>query len=312
MNLLTETWRPKNREDIIGNKKSVDAIFDMVKSGKLTHLCLEGPAGCGKTSTAIAVAKTLFGEFFQSNFLELNASNDRKIETVRTIISTFAKTAPFQANFKIILLDEGDEMTPEAQNALRRIMEKYSDSCIFILTANTASKIIDPIKSRCQVFHFGPLSVEDITSRLAVIYRKEMNYGAFPDAELPALEKIAELAQGDMRKALNHLQVLLAQGPLTVEAVSETSIIDYGKLIFESLQKGRFIEARKHLWDALGLGYSSREVLSMLHKTYISEEIEFTEMKNAIFEIAETDYRLTLGVDPILALDKLLMSLIKT
>jgi len=311
MQLLTEAYRPKCREDIVGNKSELDRLLGMVNSGKLCHVILEGPAGTGKSSTALVIAKQLFKEWIKSNFLELNASDERGIDVVREQIKTFAKTSPFNSTFKIVLLDEGDEMTAEAQNALRRIMEKYSDICIFIFAVNAAEKLIDPIKSRCEVFHFGPLSVEDITERLASVFREEKKLGAFPDNDLPALRKVAEYSQGDMRKALNHLQVLLASGePLTAGAVETIRPVDYGKIIFDSLQKGRFLEARQNLYKAFELGYAPRYIIQLIHKVYISAELSISVKADAIFELAECDFRMTQGVDKQLAFDKLLLKLL--
>jgi DNA polymerase III delta prime subunit len=620
MQLLTERYRPGCREEIVGNKNEVDRLFGMVNSGKLCHIILEGVAGVGKTSCALVIAKQLFKEWIKSNFLELNASDERGIDVVREQVKTFAKTSPFNSTFKIILLDEGDEMclpedaeiiigrkgtqrgyrttkiqnfyssrfcpmpsvnletgkieedkgklvdsgyadfykltlkdgrtveasenhpffilvnnklqkillkdlkvgnfivdyqedimnkckvcgkftlnifcgkncrdiyhtfwmkktggfmfgkthtrearkkisllasrpfeekygvervyverakrsrygvngfknsnyrrdlekndseicvkcggsfktkgndgiyvhhidgnrennkpenllyvcpkchnlkchntlkaflkkgwevlrgkpdeidpveiinieyigkkksynitmkknpsfllgngilthnTSDAQNALRRIMEKYSDICIFIFAVNAAEKLIDPIKSRCEVFHFGPLSVEDITERLASVFREEKKLGAFPDNDLPALRKVAEYSQGDMRKALNHLQVLLASGePLTAGAVETIRPVDYGKIIFDSLQKGRFLEARQNLYKAFELGYAPRYIIQLIHKVYISAELSISVKADAIFELAECDFRMTQGVDKQLAFDKLLLKLL--
>jgi replication factor C small subunit len=176
---------------------------------------------------------------------------------------------------------------------------------------NAAEKLIDPIKSRCEVFHFGPLSVEDITERLASVFREEKKLGAFPDNDLPALRKVAEYSQGDMRKALNHLQVLLASGePLTAGAVETIRPVDYGKIIFDSLQKGRFLEARQNLYKAFELGYAPRYIIQLIHKVYISAELSITVKAEAVFELAECDYRMTQGVDKQLAFDKLLLKLL--
>ena len=327
MQLLTESYRPKCREDIVGNKSELDRLFGMVNSGKLCHVVLEGPAGTGKSSTALVIAKQLFKEWIKSNFLELNASDERGIDVVREQIKTFAKTSAFNSGFKIILLDEGDEMTPEAQNALRRIMEKYSDICIFIFAVNAAEKLIDPIKSRCEIFHFGPLSVEDITERLFDVYASEKgidrkaNFKRLEDSnamiitvetpESSALRKVAEYSQGDMRKALNHLQVLLASGEaLTSETVETLKPVDYGKIIFDSLQKGRFLEARQNLYKAFELGYAPRYIIQLIHKVYISAELSISVKADAIFELAECDFRMTQGVDKQLAFDKLLLKLL--
>jgi replication factor C small subunit len=317
--LLTEKYRPSKREEIVGNKNEIDRLFTMSQSGALTHCILEGPPGTGKTTCAIVLAKKLFGEFFRSNFLELNASDTRKIDDVRGPIKTFIKTAPFNANFKILLLDEGEDMSDEAQNALRRLMEKHSDITLIIFAVNTSEKIIDAIKSRCEIFHFAPLSNDDITERLIHVYLSEKS-PSYPGGEPRVLDKalteplykIAEFAQGDMRKALNHLQVLLASGePLTAGTVETIRPVDYGKMIFDSLQKGRFFEARQNLYKAWELGYAPRYILTLIHNIYIQEDIDVLQKRDAIFALAECDYRLVLGVDKILAFDKLLLELLK-
>ena len=312
--LLTERYRPGCRADISGNTETINRIFSMVDSGKLTHLCFEGVAGVGKTSTAYVIAHQLFGANLKSNFIEMNASDERGIDVVREKITNFARMSPFNSSFKIILLDEADSMTSEAQNALRRTMEKYSDITIFIFACNSKEKLIDPILSRCEVFHFGPLSVEDILARLTTVASKEGLIKTVPDANLSnALLKIAEYSQGDMRKALNHLQVLLASGePLTEASVDCIKPVDYGKLVFDALQAGKFMAARTHVFKALELGYDARSLLSLLHKVYISEEtLELDEMKNSILALSECDYRMTQGVDKILALDALMLRLLK-
>lgn len=312
MTLFTEKYRPSSRADIVGNKDEIERLFSMVNSGKLCHIILEGPAGTGKTSTALVIAKQLFGEWYRSNFLELNASDERGIDIVRDTIKQFAKMIPLNAAQKIILLDEGDEMTPEAQNALRRTMEKYSDICIFIFAANNIEKLIDPIKSRCEVFHFGPLSVEDVTKRLLQVYDAETKSMVSSTTIVPVLAKIAEFSHGDMRRALNHLQMLLASGePLTVERVETIRPIDYGKLIFDSLRNGRFLEARTQFFKAMELGYTPRYLISLLHNTYIQAELDSIDKANAVFELAECDYRMTQGVDKLLAFDALLLKLVK-
>ena len=313
MEMLVEKWRPSKREDLVGNKAELDKLFSMVNSGKLIHCILDGTPGSGKTSSVLAIAKQLFGTYLKSNFIEMNASDSRSIDDVRTTIKTFAKINPFGSTFKVILLDEAEQMTLDAQNALRRIMEKYSDITVFFLCTNQIEKIIEPIRSRCEVFHFGPISKEDICARLQVIYLREKNLTGVvgPDVGL-ALLKVAEYSQGDMRKALNHLQVLLNSGePLSETSVDTIKPIDYGKLVVDALQAGRFLEARTHVLKALELGYDARHLLSLCHKVYIASDIDIEIMKKVIISLSECDYRMTQGVDKILALDALLLRLLK-
>ncbi len=309
--LLVEKYRPRCREEIIGNKEVIDKIFSMVKTGNITNCIFEGVAGVGKTSCALVIARTLFGEFYKNNFLELNASDERGIETVRGQIKTFAKTAPLNSGFKILLLDEADPLTNEAQEALRRTIEKYSEVTKFIFSVNKLSKLIDPIQSRCEVFRFGPISVEDMALRLCYIYEQEQQTSSINVAS--ALKKVAEYSHGDMRRAINHLQLLLAsKEPLTEASVETIKPTDYGKIIFDSLQKGRLLEARKHLQAALELGYKEEYIVGLLHNAFILDEtLDNTIKAEAVFQMAECDYRLTQGVNTILAMDNLLYQLLR-
>lgn len=312
MNLLIEKYRPATREEIVGNKEELDKIFDLVKSGNLPHMIFEGRAGVGKTSTAIVIAKQLFGEFYKSNFLELNASDERGINIVRNQIKTFAKSAPFNAQFKILLLDEADNMTSDAQQALRRTMEKYSEVTKFIFSVNHLQKLIDPIQSRCEPFRFGPISVEDMVPRLTTIYKSEKTLTSASPETISTLQKIAEFSHGDMRRAINHLQLLLASGKsLTPETVQSLQPTNYGKLIYDSISVGRFLEARKSLQTALELGYRERYVIELLHNVYISESLEYKIKAEAIFALCNADIQIVDGVHQLLVMDNLLFKLME-
>jgi replication factor C small subunit len=307
---FTELYRPKSREEIVGNKDTIDKIFALADNDNFPHMIFEGIPGNGKTSTAIVLARKLFGEYMGSNFEELNASDERGIDVVRDSIKTFAKTTPFNAKFKIMFLDEFD-LTAEAQQALRRTLERYSDITKFIISTNYLEKIIDPIQSRCEVFKFGPLSVEDISARLIEIFRLEVKRYVPPE-EYDALKKVAELAHGDMRRALNHLQLLLSLGKsLTVDIVESMKPMDFGKLIYDSISQGHFLEARQSLQKALELGYTERYLIDLLHKVYIGESIDYSIKARAVFALCETDFRLTQGVNALLVMDNLLYKLME-
>src|SRR3989339_394548 len=161
--IWTEKYRPASFEEIRGQKEIVEKISAFVKSGNMPHLLFSGPAGVGKTTLALVIAKRLFGENWRQNTLELNASDERGIDVVRVKVKDFARTKSIgDVPFKLIYLDESDALTKEAQQALRRTMENYTQTCRFILSCNYSSKIIDPIQSRCAVFRFKPLEKKDM------------------------------------------------------------------------------------------------------------------------------------------------------
>src|SRR3990167_7094207 len=168
-----EKYRPKKLEEVVGHKDIIPRLSSYVRTKNLPNMLFSGRAGVGKTSAAVALAKELFGESFNQNFLELNASDERGIDVVRNTIKDFARTLAFDAGFKIIFLDESDALTHDAQQALRRTMEKYTKTCRFILSCNYSSRIIEPIQSRCVVFRFRPLNPKDVEGKLDEIAKNE-------------------------------------------------------------------------------------------------------------------------------------------
>ena len=151
--IFIEKYRPKSFEEFVGQDIIVNRIKSFVENNNIPHLIFAGSPGTGKTTLALIIARSLFGENWRENFLELNSSDDRGINVVRETIKDFARTRPMSnVPYKIILLDESDALTREAQHALRRTMENYSNTCRFILSCNYSSKLIDPIVSRCAIF----------------------------------------------------------------------------------------------------------------------------------------------------------------
>ena len=146
-----EKYRPQKLEDVVGQKQIISRLEKYVGEGSMPNLMFTGPAGVGKTTTALALVKSILGEYWRQNFLELNASDARGIDTVRDRIKNFCRLKPVGAPFRIIFLDEVDNMTKDAQHALRREMEMYTKTASFILSCNYSSKIIDPIQSRCAI-----------------------------------------------------------------------------------------------------------------------------------------------------------------
>ena len=207
--LWVEKHRPTSVDSIKGQAAIVQRLSTYAGMKSFPHLLFAGPPGTGKTTAAMALTKDVFGEQFRENLLEMNASDERKLESIRSKVKQFARTAPYgQASFKIIFLDEADALTSDAQGALRRIMEQYAETCRFILSCNYSSKIIEPIQSRCAVFRFRPLSSAEVYEQIEFVSGQEQL-----DITDDAIEALTHISQGDMRKAITGLQVAAALQP---------------------------------------------------------------------------------------------------
>ncbi|MEM4475138.1 MAG: replication factor C small subunit, partial [Fervidicoccaceae archaeon] len=212
--LWTEKYRPRTLDEIVDQEETVVRLKKFVREKNAPHMLFAGPPGTGKTTAALAFARDLYGEDYRKYLLELNASDERGIDTIRVKVKEFARTrASGPVPFKLIVLDEADNMTADAQQALRRIMEIFTPTSRFILIANYSSKIIEPIQSRTALFRFTPLRREHVVERLRMIAERE---GVSYDER--ALEAIYEISEGDLRRAINVLQASSALGRVTVEA----------------------------------------------------------------------------------------------
>lgn len=201
---FVEKYRPERLEDLTGQNDIVQTIIRLIDVGRLPHLLFYGPPGTGKTSTILAIARRLYGNGYKDMVLELNASDDRGIDVVREQIKDFAGTRKlFSTGVKLIILDEADAMTNDAQFALRRVIEKYTKNTRFCLIGNYVSKIIPALQSRCTKFRFSPLRKEQIEGKLRSIVDRE---GLSSRVSADGIEAILRLSNGDMRKVLNVLQ----------------------------------------------------------------------------------------------------------
>uniref|UniRef100_A0A1A8FFD6 Activator 1 subunit 5 n=1 Tax=Nothobranchius korthausae TaxID=1143690 RepID=A0A1A8FFD6_9TELE len=212
-----EKYRPQTLDDLISHKDILSTIQRFISEDKLPHLLFYGPPGTGKTSTILACARQLYKDKeFNSMVLELNASDDRGIDVVRGPILSFASTRTiFKKGFKLVILDEADAMTQDAQNALRRVIEKFTENTRFCLICNYLSKIIPALQSRCTRFRFGPLSPDQMVPRLEHVIQQE-NIEVTPDG----MKAIVTLSSGDMRRSLNILQsTSMAYGKVTEDTV---------------------------------------------------------------------------------------------
>jgi len=212
----TEKFRPVDFDDVIGQERQVNRMKQWVDDPSMPHLLLHGPAGTGKTASTVAFAREKYGEDWRQNLIEMNASDDRGIDVVREQIKTVAQqSASGQYGFKIIYLDEADALTKDAQAALRRVMEEYTDQTRFILSCNYPSKLIDPIQSRCTPLPFRRLHEHEIEELIVrILSHEDIEY----DEE--AVSAIVEYVEGDARRAVHTLQTSVRDGVLTKDIIS--------------------------------------------------------------------------------------------
>ncbi len=302
-----EKYRPKMLNDVVGQDQIVERLKAYVKTRNVPHLMFAGPAGTGKTTSALALSRELFGETWKQNFNELNASDERGINIIRGKIKDFARTSPIgNADFKIIFLDEADSLTNDAQSALRRTIEKYTHICRFVLSVNYSSKVIEPIQSRCTVFRFSPIKPDDIKKYIRKIATKE-KLEITPDG----LETVIFISRGDLRKAINILQVGASVGKkITAELLYETTSTakpeDVKKLITTALE-GNFMSARNILYDLLiQYGLSGEDVIKQIHRSIYDLPIPDEGKIRLIEKTGETDFRLTEGSNSHIQLESLL------
>ena len=215
-----EKYRPQSLDEVLAHHDIISTIDRLIDSNSLPHLLFYGPPGTGKTSTILAVAHKLFGKNISSMVLELNASDDNSIKVVRTKIKTFAGTKKlFSKGMKLIILDEADNLSSDAQSALRRVMEKYSSQTRFCLICNYVSKIAPAIQSRCQRFRFAPLAQKHMTGKITEIAGLE-KCTVTPDG----MEALLNLSEGDMRRILNVMQAcVMASTTVDSDAVYNTT-----------------------------------------------------------------------------------------
>jgi replication factor C small subunit len=303
----TEKYRPKILSEVIGQEEVTERLRSYVKTGNLPHLLFAGPAGTGKTTCAIALAREMFEEYWHQNMNELNASDERGIQIVRTKIKDFARTAPIgEAEFKIIFLDEADALTPEAQAALRRTMERFTQTCRFILSCNYSSKIIEPIQSRCAVFRFRPLKPEDIKKYINNVANQEKL-----DITEDGLEALIYVASGDLRRVTNALQVAASLGrKITDDEVYKSTATARPEDIEELLNiaiTGDFLQARSHLDKLLiEYGLSGEDILRQIHRSVFNLSISEQAKVQLVDRIGEIEFRVVEGSNERIQLEALI------
>ncbi|KIV90051.1 hypothetical protein PV10_07396 [Exophiala mesophila] len=350
----TEKYRPKTLDAVSSQDSTTTILKRMVNASNLPHLLLYGPPGTGKTTSVLALCRELFGpELFASRVLELNASDDRGISVVRERIKTFAAlhlvNAPASKEyrekypcppFKVIILDEADQLSQDAQGALRRVMEVNSKITRFCLCCNYVSRIIEPVASRCSKFRFKALEDNQAKDRLVHILKSEgVNY------DNGVVERSLKVADGDLRRAINLLQSaarLVGTTPATAQPIKKTKTIpddsdeemedadsasapktrsikvsDIDEIsgvfpvestdrLFSIIQKGNtsnYKAIAAEVTDITASGYAANEVVLSLYSKILYDELIKTEKKYKLAQIfSDFDRRLIDGVDEHLCL----------
>src|SRR5467141_2964198 len=295
--IWVEKYRPKSLDEVVGQDEIVERLKAYAKEANLPHLLFAGPAGTGKTTCAMALARDMFGENWRQNYYELNSSDERGIETVRTKVKEIARLAPFGGTtFKIIFLDEADNLTADAQAAMRRTMETYSKT----------SRLIQPIQSRTAVFRFRPLKPEAIREYVGRIAKAEKL-----KITEDGMEALVYVAEGDMRRAVNSLQVAASLGA-TIDAdvlykVASTIRPEEVKKLIEKALEGEFLRAREVL-DRLLIEYglSGEDIVRQLHRTVFDLNVPDESKVRLLDRIGETDFRLTEGSSERIQIEALL------
>jgi len=306
----TEKYRPKSLDDVIGQKPIVERLKSFIKGSNFPNMIFAGSAGVGKTTCAIALARDLYGSDLEGAFKELNASDARGIDVIRGEVKNFARTVSIaKVPVKIIFLDEADSLTADAQHALRRTMEKYSSETRFILSANYASKIIEPIQSRCVVFRFKQLTAADMLKYIERIGDEE---GLEMDEK--AKEALIYVGDGDMRKLTNVLQSAAMFSKKITEAevynvasrARPTEIISMLKYGIE----GNFEKAREEL-DTLMLrhGLGAEDILTQCYREIQNMNVDERAKLKVISNIGECNFRVVEGANERIQLEAFLANL---
>lgn len=311
--MWVEKYRPFKLDDIVNQKEIIESLKNLMKeSAEMPHLLFTGPAGVGKTTTALCMSRQLLGEDWKRDTLELNASDERGIKMVRERVKEFAAvikirtTERDERKFRIIILDEADEMTSEAQTALRRIIEDSSETTRFVIICNYLSQIIEPIQSRCAIFRFKRIEKETVEDHLKWLCKKEVI--KYDDK---AISQIFDSTNGDLRHSINILQSASVMGSISVSNVlASLGLTGKSKVndIIKLAMSGKFNDARIKLLELTAVyGMSEFDFLKYAYEAVYSLKLAHPEDFASL--IAEYDYRLTHGSHPDIQLTAFLAQL---
>ena len=306
--MWVEKYRPTKLSEIVNQKDIVGSLEALIKDPTdMPHLLFSGSAGIGKTTAALCISRQILGEYVRDYTLELNASDERGINMVREKVKKFSRFAGMaDVPFKIIILDEADEMTSDAQTALRRIIEDTARYCRFILIANNISKIIDPIQSRCATFKFTSIPEDDVIKHLEKIAKKEK-----VKADKKGLKAIYDYSEGDLRHAINLLQATASIGEISEKNVKAsaglTKTTDVDEVLDLALN-GKLPEAREKMIELIKVyGMSESDFLKYITGSVFKAKHE--KLHTILEIIAKYDYRILVGANPEVQLSAMLAEL---
>ena len=307
--MWVEKYRPKKISEMVNQKDIKGSLSALLKNQEeMPHLLFSGSAGVGKTTMALCISQEILGDKWKDYTLELNASDERGINMVRERVKKFSRFAGLDTEipFKIIILDEADEMTSDAQTALRRIIEDTAKFCRFILIANNISKIINPIQSRCAVFKFSQIEEKEITTHLKAVLKKENG-----KADEKGLKEIAEYAGGELRHAINLLQTAASTGDITqdsVKAAAGLTKINDVEDVLKLAVSGKIQDSRNKMIELIKVyGMSESDFLKYINQALFSAKYDNLEELSQI--IAKYDYRILVGSNPEIQLSAMLAEL---
>ncbi len=309
--IWTEKYRPSKFDEVVGQQEILKRVKSLVQALNIPHLLFAGPPGTGKSTLALIIVRELFGGAWRENYLELNASDERGIDVVRQKVKDFARTKALEnVPFKVIFLDEADALTREAQQALRRTMENYTNTCRFILSCNYSSNIIDPIQSRCVVFRFKLLEMKDVSERIKYIAQNEKL-----TLSEDAFQTLYESSEGDCRRAINLLQatasISMDINSEMINMIAASSKPKGIRVVLDYALSGDYVTARDKLLEVmLKESVSGTDVIRMIQKEVWNLQIE-PEVKVRITEkTGEIEFRMTEGSDEFVQLQALLASFV--
>lgn len=295
--MWVDTHRPETFDEIVGNEETIEEIRSNVEQGEIPHMAFFGPAGIGKTTTAEIIARSLYGTVDNSSFKELNASDTRGIDTIRTEVKKFARRKSLDGSYKIVFLDEADSLTPDAMQSLRRIMEQYQDTCRFILTGNYPENIIDALKSRCNTFEFEPVDDNVAADYLMSILEEE---GYADEVEYEFVHKLASIYHGDIRKQVVKLESAVTSGQTDPDSLDAGE--NYAQL-FSYLMKPNYMAAVRNV---------DRQTMDQLFNFIMQKDNIPGRVKADVSIIfAKYDWRMKKSADEKIQLNAMVSELIK-